>query len=429
MRARNKLSVKDVQNAKEPGRYGDGGGLELQVSKWLTRSWIFRYSRNGKTRWLGLGPYPDVSLSDARDAAEEQRKLLRTGVDPIEARNERRAARAVEAAKTLTFKQCTEKYIAAHKASWKSEKHADQWRMTLLGVDAKGQPAKNDYCKIIHDLPVAAIDVALVLKVIEPMWGTKTETASRVRGRIETILSWAKARGFRSGENPAIWRGHLDQLLPARSQVAPVEHHAALPYRDMPAFMAKLRAKMGISARALEFTILTAARTGDTIGGKWSEIDHAEELWIVPKERVKGKKGARKRDHVVPLSKQAMAILEDLPREADFIFPGGVEDCGLSSAAMDQLLKGMGYDSNVATVHGFRSTFKDWAMEQTAYSDDLSELALAHTIKDKVKAAYHRGDMLEKRRRLMADWAWVCEQHVMAPVHPNVTGIREARIG
>lgn len=415
MRARKKLSAKDVANAIEPGRYGDGGGLELQVSKWKTKSWLFRYMRHGKTHWLGLGAYPDVSLSDAREAAEEQRKLLRNHVDPIETMKERRIAAAVEAAKSLTFKECAERYIEAHKASWKSDKHAGQWTATL---ETYAYP-------VIGHLPVSTVDTGLVLKIVEPIWSTKTETASRIRGRVETILSWARARGYRTGENPATWRGHLDQLLPARSQVAPVEHHAALQYRDLPAFMAKLRAKHGISARALEFTILTAARTGDTIGGKWREVDKAEKLWTVPKDRVKGKKGARKRDHVVPLSAPALAVLEDLPVEGDYLFPGGEKGAGLSNAAMSELLKGMGYSPDVATVHGFRSTFKDWCMEQTAYGDELSEMALAHTIKDKVKAAYHRGDMLEKRRRLMTDWARFCEQRPVTA--RNVTAIREAR--
>jgi integrase len=399
-RPNNKLSVKFTEKPDlEPGLYGDGGGLYLQVSDFKTKAWVFRFMMAGRARKMGLGDFELVSLKDARKKRDAAYGLVVDGIDPIDERAARKAEQAVETAKAVTFKECAERYIKAHTASWKSPKHAGQWSATL---ETYAYP-------VIGKLPVAAIDVGLVLKIIEPIWTTKTETASRVRGRIETVLSWAKARGYRKGENPATWRGHLDQLLPARSQVAPVEHHAALPYSELPGFMKKLRAKEGISARALEYTILTAARTGDTIGGKWKEIDRAGKLWTIPAARVKGKKGARKRDHVVPLTKQALAVLEDLPTEAGYLFPGGKEGAGLSNAAMSELLKGMGYKPEVATVHGFRSAFKDWAMEQTAYGDELSEMALAHTIKDKVKAAYHRGDMLEKRRRLMADWAKYCD--------------------
>jgi integrase len=397
-RANNKLSVKFTEKQDlKPGLYGDGGGLYLQVSDFKTKAWVFRFMIAGRARKMGLGDFELVSLKDARKKRDAAYGLVVDGLDPIEERKTRKAAQAVEKAKALSFKECAERYIEAHKTSWKSAKHAGQWKATL---ETYAYPT-------IGSLPVALIDVALVLKVIEPIWSTKTETASRVRGRMETVLSWAKARGYRQGDNPATWRGHLDQLLPARSQVAPVEHHAALPYADLPAFMTKLRAKEGVSARALEFTILTAARTGDTIGATRPEIDSAEKTWTVPAARVKGKKGARKRDHVVPLPDQAFALLED--SEGEFIFPGGKEGAGLSNAAMSELLKGMGYAPDVATVHGFRSTFKDWASEQTAYDSDLSEMALAHTVKNKVEAAYRRGDMLEKRRRMMADWAAYCD--------------------
>lgn len=399
-RATNKLSVKLTEkNDPKPGLYGDGGGLYLQVSNSQTKAWVFRYMMEGRARKMGLGDFELVSLKDARKKRDAAYGLVVDGVDPIDERKARKTAQAVEKAKELTFKECAERYIKAHKASWKSEKHAGQWEATL----------KTYAYPVFGSLPVASVDTGLLLKVIEPIWATKTETASRVRGRIETVLSWAKARGYRHGENPATWRGHVDQLLPRRSQIAPVEHHAALPYGELPAFMAKLRARKGVSARALEFTILTAARTGDTIGAKLPEINKDEKLWTVPAARVKGKKGARKRDHVVPLSKQALAALEDLPVDGEYVFPGGKEGAGLSNAAMSELLKGMHYSPDVATVHGFRSTFKDWCMERTGYGDELSEMALAHTIKDKVKAAYHRGDMRDKRRRLMADWAAYCD--------------------
>ncbi|MEY9428884.1 integrase [Bradyrhizobium ottawaense] len=411
-RATNKLSVKFVEKADlEPGLYGDGNGLYLQVSPSTTddekptKSWVFRFMMAGRARKMGLGDAEQVKLGDARKKASAARLLVVDGIDPIEERSARKAALAVEQAKALTFKECAERYIEAHQSGWKSAKHASQWAATL---ETYAYPK-------IGNLPVAAIDTALVLEVLEQkiggerFWNSKTETASRVRGRVETILSWAKARGYRQGENPAQWRGHLDQLLPAKSQVSPVEHHAALPYSKLPAFMAKLRQRDGVSAKALEFTILTLARTGDTIGGKWSEIDTSEKLWIVPKDRVKGKKGARKRDHVVPLTKPALAILKDLPREGEYLFPGDKEGKGLSNMAMAELLKEMGYSGDEATVHGFRSTFKDWVSEQTSYPNEMSEMALAHTVSDKVEAAYRRGDMRERRRRLMADWAAFCE--------------------
>jgi integrase len=398
-RPTNKLSVKFTEKQDlKPGLYGDGGGLYLQVSDFKTKAWVFRFMMAGRARKMGLGDVELVSLKDARKKRDAAYGLVVDGVDPIEERKARKAAQAAESAKALTFKECAEGYIAAHKSSWKSDKHAGQWGATL---ETYAYP-------VIGHLPVQMIEAAHVMKILQPIWETKTETASRVRGRIEKVLDRAKALKLRTGENPAAWRGHLDHLLPAKSQVSPVENHAALPYAELPAFMAKLRAKEGVSARALEFTILTAARTGDTIGGKHKEIDKAEKLWTVPAARMKGKKGSRRRDHVVPLTKQALAALEAVPVQGDFLFPGGKADAGLSNAAMSELLKGMGYAPDVATVHGFRSTFKDWASEQTAYQNELSEMAMAHTVADKVEAAYRRGDMRDKRRRLMADWAAYC---------------------
>jgi integrase len=299
----------------------------------------------------------------------------------------------------MTFKECAEGYIQTHQSGWKSPKHATQWTATL---ETYAYP-------VIGSLPVGAIEDAHVMKILQPIWNTKTETANRVRGRIEKVLDRAKALKLRNGENPARWKGHLDHLLPAKSQVAPVEHHPALPYAQLPDFVKKLRQRVGISARALEFTILTVARTGDTIGAKHSEIEQKEKLWTVPAERVKGKKGARKRDHVVPLTDRALVILEELPVDGDFVFPGGKEGKGLSNMAMAELLKEMDYPPEVATVHGFRSCFKDWVSEQTAYPNELSEMAMAHTVSDKVEAAYRRGDMRERRRRLMEDWAAYCD--------------------
>jgi integrase len=398
-RATNKLSVKFTEkDSLKPGLYGDGGGLYLQVSDFKTKAWVFRYMMAGRARKMGLGDFELVSLKDARKKRDAAYALVVDGIDPIDTRKARKVEQAAEQAKALTFKECAEGYIAAHKSGWKSDKHAAQWTATL---ETYAYP-------VIGNLPVQMVETAHVMKIIEPIWQTKTETASRVRGRIEKILDRAKALKLRKGENPAAWRGHLDQLLPKKSQVAPVENFPALPYSELPAFMAKLRAKEGVSARALEFTILTVARTGDTIGATRREINKAEKLWTVPAARVKGKKGARKRDHVVPLTKQALAVLAEVPAEGDYIFPGGNEGAGLSNAAMSELLKGMGYSPEYATVHGFRSTFKDWCGDLTAYPNEMSEIAMAHTVDDKVEAAYRRSDMREKRRRMMADWAAYC---------------------
>jgi integrase len=404
-RPNNKLSDRFIKKAGlQPGLYSDGAGLALQVSTFETKAWVYRFMMAGRARKMGLGPVSVrsgdklITLAEARSMATDARNLVSRGIDPIEERAARKAAQAAEKAKAMTFRECAEGYITAHESSWKSDKHAAQWSATL---ETYAYP-------LIGNLPVQAIETAHIMKIVEPIWRTKTETASRVRGRIEKVLDRAKALKLRTGENPAAWRGHLDQLLPAKSQVAPVENHPALRYSELPAFMAKLRAKRGVSARALEFTILTAARTGDAIGATWSEINKAEKLWTVPAARMKGRKGAKRRDHAVPLSDRALAALEAVPVDGDFVFPGGKEGTGLSNAAMSELLKGLGYAPDVATVHGFRSTFKDWASEQTAYQNELSEMAMAHTVSDKVEAAYRRGDMREKRRRLMDDWAAYC---------------------
>jgi integrase len=398
-RATNKLSVKFVERKDlEPGLYGDGNGLYLQISNRETKAWVFRFMMAGKARKMGLGEVARVRLADARKKAIAAHSLVVDGIDPIDDRDAKKAKAAADKAKSMTFKECAQGYIDAHRSGWKSPKHAGQWEATL----------KTYAFPVIGSLAVSAVEDAHVMKILQPIWNTKTETANRVRGRIEKVLDRAKVLKLRTGDNPARWKGHLDQLLPAKSQVAPVEHHPALPYRELPGFMAKLRERDGISARALEFTILTIARTGDTIGAKHSELDLGERLWTVPAERVKGKKGARKRDHVVPLSSPALSILEDLPADGDFVFPGGIEGKGLSNMAMAELLKEMGYSSDVATVHGFRSTFKDWCSEQTAYPNEMSEMAMAHSVSDKVEAAYRRGDMREKRRRLMNDWARYC---------------------
>ncbi|ABA04757.1 phage integrase [Nitrobacter winogradskyi Nb-255] len=324
------------------------------------------------------------------------------GLDPIEDRNARKLAfvaeRETQKANATTFRQCAEAYIKAHQAGWKSAKHGSQWAATL---ERYAYP-------VIGNVPVALVDRNHIMKILEPIWTTKTETASRVRGRIEKVLDRARAIGLREAENPARWVGHLDQLLPKKSQVAPVEHFAALPYKQLPAFMAKLRKRDGISARALEFTILNVTRTANTIGAKWEQINESEQTWTIPGELMKGQKGRRRPDHVIPLSDRALSILQDLPREGSFIFPGARGE-GLSNMAMAETLKEMGYSGDVATVHGFRSTFKDWASEQTSYANELTEMAMAHIVSSKTERAYRRGDQREKRVRLMADWAGYCE--------------------
>lgn len=407
MRGTNKLTATRVDKLKKPGRYGDGGGLWLQIAAGGTKSWLLRYQRDGKARQMGLGPVSLVSLADARERARDARRILLDGEDPIEARNAERLAAKIEAAKGMTFEQCAEKYIATHEAAWRNEKHRAQWRNTL----------KRYANPKIGGLPVSAIDTALVLKVLEPIWGKKPETASRLRGRIEAVIDWATAREYRAGDNPARWRGHLDKLLPSKRKLRSVRHHTAIPYEELPAFMARLRRSEFVSAYALEFTILTAARTGEVIGALWPEIDTAAKIWTVPASRMKAG-----REHRVPLSDRAVELLEALPREDDndHVFIGARKGAGLSNMAMLELVKGAGF-----TVHGFRSTFRDWAAETTAYPNHVVEMALAHLIGDKVEAAYRRGDLFEKRRRLMRDWATYCAKTPkLAKADDNVIAMR-----
>lgn len=393
-----KLSAKLVQSLSKPGRYGDGRGLWLQVTapkaedKRPSKSWLLRYTLHGRAREMGLGPLDLVSLAEARDRAKAARKLLLDGVDPIEVRRQQRAEARLQAAQGVTFEECATRYIAAHESSWRNEKHRAQWSSTLTTYAFP----------VLGSLPVAAIDTGLVLKVLEPIWTEKPETASRLRGRIETVLDWATVRTYRAGPNPARWKGHLAKLLPSKSKVAKVKHHSALPYDQIGAFMAALRQQIGYSARALEFTILTAARTGEVIGAKWSEVDLDGQVWTVPAERMKAG-----REHRVPLSPRAVEILKALPRdEGDFVFPGGKKGKPLSQMALLATLRRMGRGD--LTTHGFRSTFRDWVSEQTAYPHEAAEMALAHTVSDKVEAAYRRGDLLQKRQRMMADWAIYC---------------------
>lgn len=381
-----------VSRAKSEGMHADGGGLYLQVTAGA-RSWIFRYTLDGRSRAMGLGSLNAVTLSEARARAAEARRLKSAGIDPIGARDGLRVVARTEAAKQVTFQDSAESYIRAHKAGWRNAKHGAQWRNTL---------ATYAY-PLIGALPVQQIDAGLVIRVLEPIWSTKTETASRVRQRIEAVLDAATARGHRLGENPARWRGHLEKLLPAQSKVQRVAHHAALPYSEIGTFMASLRTQDGVAARSLAFTILTAARTGETTGATQDEIDKAAEVWTVPAERIKGGK-----EHRVPLSAPAAEIIKQMRKahQGAFIFPGGRPGKPLSNTAMLKLLKRMGRDD--LTVHGFRSTFRDWAAEQTNYPREVAEMALAHAVGDKVEAAYRRGDLFQKRQRLMDEWARYC---------------------
>ncbi|CAN7375455.1 integrase arm-type DNA-binding domain-containing protein [Acidovorax sp. LjRoot74] len=405
------LSALAVTKLKTEGRHAVGGvdGLHLRILGG-SRAWVLRIAvgtRLGKDgqatvhrRDVGLGSFPEVSLAEARERARELRKQVRDGIDPVQERQTVKAQSALEIAKTKTFEDCATAYIDANRAAWKNDKHVQQWTNTL---------ATYVYPKLGH-LPVASVDTGMVLDVLqqsvgkpgETLWLNKTETASRLRGRIESILDWAAFRGYRQGDNPARWKGHLEHELPARNKVQKVEHHAALPYAEMAAFMAELRSKEGVSARALEFAILTAARSGEVRGAKWSEIDLQNKIWTIPAERMKAGK-----EHRVPLASQVIKLLKDLPREENtehvFLAPRGGQ---LSDMSLTAVLRRMGQSG--LTQHGFRSTFRDWAGETTTYPREVCEHALAHRLADGVEAAYQRGDLLAKRAGLMSDWANYC---------------------
>jgi integrase len=406
MRLRGKLSAADVAKRLPRGRYGDGQNLWLQVSKSGTKAWIFRYRWHGKPRHMGLGSARTVSLTQARERTRACRNLLLDDIDPLEARRAKRkgsqaeAERAqIEAARAITFRECAEAFIAEHQTGWKNKKHREQWRSSL----------ERCVFPVFGEIPVSAIDTGVVIKALQPMWHRTPETAARVRGRIESVLEWAKVRGHRAGENPARWRGHLEHTLAARAKIAPVRHHPALPYAELPAFMVALRQCEGIAPRALEFTILTAARTNEVTAARWPEVNFLECCWTRPPEHMKGN-----REHRVPLSKRALDILAELPREDDqgFLFIGARPRAGLSNMAMLETLHRMG--CNDITVHGFRSTFRDWAAESTNYPREVVEMALAHAIEDETEAAYRRGDLFKKRARLMEAWAGYCARRTPA---------------
>jgi integrase len=389
----NRLSAVKVAGTKTRGMYADGGGLYLQVSGNGSRSWIFRFKANERTRDMGLGSLATVSLAKARELAAGCRQLRLKGIDPIEARRTELVEAQLASARSMTFDQCRDAFIDAHKNAWRNAKHKAQWSSSLATYVS---PA-------FGSLPIQSVDVAMVMKVLEPIWSKKPETASRVRGRVERVLDWAKVRGFRQGENPARWRGHLDALLPARGKVRQVRHHAALPYGEIGTFMAELRKREAIAARALEFTILTAARTGEVLGARWEEMNIQDKVWVVPPSRMKAA-----REHRVPLSRAAVAVLRGVQglQHADLVFPGHRRGKPLSNMSMLMMLRRIGRGD--LTAHGFRSTFRDWAAERTNFPREVAEAALAHVVGDKVEAAYRRGDLFQKRRRLMDAWAAHC---------------------
>lgn len=389
LKAKELSAIEVSRDLVKPGTYAVGGvaGLSLQVADTGARSWILRVMVGGKRRNIGLGGFPSVTLAGAKEAAREARKQVKDGIDPIAAKQAKRSALAAAVAGAMTFSDATTEYIAVKGDEWKSGKHAAQWRRTL---ETYAFP-------IIGKVFVGSIEKEHILKILSPIWTTKTETASRLRGRIESVLDWATVSGYRKGENPARWRGHLDVLLAAPNKVRTIEHHAALDWREVGAFMAALREQEGMAAQMLEFAILTAARAGEVRGATWAELDLPGATWTIPAARMKAKK-----EHRIPLSDAAVKVLEALPRDGEIVFksPTGKQ---FSDAAMSKLLERMGRSD--LTAHGFRSTFRDWAGETTAYPREVIEHALAHQLKDKAEASYARGTLFDKRRRLMDEWA------------------------
>ena len=413
----NKLTPKFVENIAEPARYSDGGGLYLQVAAakdgGVNKSWLFRYMRGGSTsREMGLGGASMVkddgytTLKQARQKRTKARELLESGIDPIEVKRAGKIAEKIERAKAVTFEHCAKAYVEEHKAQWKGEKHTKLWNGSL----------KKYVLPHIGGLPVGTIDTALVLKALKPIWHTKTKTAADVRMRIELILNWAKIHGYRDGENPARWKGHLENALPKPSKIAKIQHLTALPYDEIPSFMEKLRKETGVAAAALEFTILTAVRSDVTFVAEWSEIDMEKRVWTIPAVRMK-----TPADHRVPLTDRAIEILEGRSTDTAYVFPGENPKGRLPHEKMLKVAKAI---RPGITVHGFRSSFRDWTAEQTAYPNEVAEQALAHKISSAVEAAYRRGDLFEKRRRLMVDWADYCASSPQGKSGSNVLPMR-----
>ncbi|HET8701444.1 MAG TPA: integrase arm-type DNA-binding domain-containing protein [Nitrococcus sp.] len=403
------LSALEVRRLTTPGLHAVGGvvGLQLRISDTNARYWVLRTTIAGRRRDIGIGPYPEVTLAQARVSAAEARAKARAGIDPVAERRAARDALLAAQGASLTFDEAAKKCIAAKRREFRNPKHAAQWSSTL---DAYASP-------VIGKLPVAAVELAHIVTILEPIWTTKTETATRLRGRIEAVLAWATVSGYRSGENPARWKGHLDAVLPKPRKVAKVRHHKALPWQEIGRFVRELRSREGLAARALEFLILTATRSGEVRGATWDEISLAQRLWTIPAHRIKAG-----REHRVPLSDAAVALLEALPRfvGSKYVFPAA-RGGALSDMSLSAVMKRMSTD---AVPHGFRSTFRDWCSETTAYPRDVAEMALAHAIPDKVEAAYRRGDLMAKRIQLMKEWARFCS--TVQPVG-EVVSITRAR--
>jgi integrase len=402
-----KLSAAKIRTLKAVGDHLDSRGLYLQIRSESSKSWLLKYSLNGRAREMGLGPAADISLATARELRDRYRALLKQDIDPIEHRKAERAARAAEDAKRLTFEEAARRFFDGHAAKWTNAKHRAQFLSTL----------EQYVFPKLGKLPVASIDTPLVLSVLTPIWETKTVTAHRVLRRIENVLGWATASGYRSGDNPAKWRGHLAAVLPARSQIAKTKQHRAMPYSEVPAFVAALAKHKGNDARALEFLISTAARSGEVTHAKWSEIDFDKKVWTIPAERMKARK-----EHTVPLVDRAIEILKGLPREGDLIFVGSRKGHALGDKMLATLIAAEGYD---AVVHGFRSSFRTWCAERTSFPRELAEEALAHAVGNDVERAYRRTALLEKRRKLMTAWADYCAKPAPASkAGDNVVAIR-----
>ncbi len=418
-RQQQRLSALQVTKLTKPGLYGDGGGLTLQITSAGAKSWLLRYMVAGKPFGMGLGPTHTVSLAEARQKALGARKLLLDGINPLVAKKQNKIAAALADAKMMTFDQCAEAYILAHKAGWKNAKHIAQWTNTL-----------NTYASpVFGHLPVAEIDTGLVVKSLAPIWEIKNETATRVRGRIESVLGWATTSGYRTGDNPARWKGHLQNLLATISKSSRTKHYPSLPWPRIGAFMAALRAREGVSARAVEFAILTACRSREVRGTRWDEFEEGGRLWTIPAERMKAE-----REHQVPISDAALALLESMPKNGEFVF-AGTKKQELSDMSLTAVIRRMNEEAKVPeqesnseikpgnkgtklfwsdaagdriTVHGFRSTLRMWAAETTNYPREVAEHALAHQLPDAVERAYQRGSQFAKRAAMMAEWAVYC---------------------
>ena len=386
-----RLTARKVETAKAPGMYCDGGSLYMRIAPGGSKQYVFRYIRNGKLHDMGIGPTHTLSLAEARERATEARKLLLDGVDPLASKRAHFAALRAAEAKDVTFADCVKGFIKDNEASWSNAKHRREWETSLIKYAFP----------VLGSLPVAAIDTPLVLRVLKPIWGTIPESASRLRGRIENVLGWATVHHYRSGDNPARWTGLLEHALPA---VQKGEHHAAMPYAEVPAFMAKLRQQTSVPARCLELIILTGVRLDEAREATWDEVDLDNRIWTIPRERMK--KGDR--EHKVPLSAAALAVLREMHaiRHSDYVFPGAYAGKPIGRNMPLRLLNSL--TGNGATVHGFRSSFRDWAAERTSFAREVAEMALAHAIPSAVEAAYRRGDLFEKRRRLMDAWAEFC---------------------